>query len=216
MKKRPILFSGPTVRAILEGRKTQTRRVVKSLCGHFDFYDFRDGDAYPYYFRRKDGVWDSFKTIDELAAKYCPYGKAGDRLWVREAWFQGKEKIWYKADIQDLSKCGISGWKTPLFMPRSASRILLEAKSVRLERLQDISEDDAIAEGVQRFNEEDLFFNYQAPQDAWAYENWLSSPIDSFRTLWDSINADRGYSWESNPWVWCVEFKQVNQGVNAA
>lgn len=238
MKERPILFSGEMVRSILGDRKKQTRRIVKPLCGQPVFYAYHEGEPYPYYFRRKDGVWDSFKTFEELAAKYCPYGVKGDRLWVRETWAPVQPlvsgelqydsarlveidgypiEVWYRADgeLGVLAYVVEDGprWKPSIHMPRSASRITLEITDVRLQRLQDISEEDAIAEGVEPLDIGcRIYRDYLGHGGDYPGSDYLGfkNPIDSFRTLWDSIYSDRSFSWDSNPWVWVIEFKKIN------
>ncbi|WP_296230477.1 hypothetical protein [Pseudomonas sp. UBA4617] len=194
-KERPILFSGPMVRAILEGRKTVTRREVKKR----NALDCLAAGFEP-----------SFLTLSGNA-DMCPYGKPGDRLWVREAWLadsqldsisprdlsQG-EPIMYPADgsVRQTGCAMVSqGRGRPsIHMPRWASRILLEITAVRVERLQDISEDQAEAEGVG--------FLRQIPD---ADETLTAAQL--FECLWSSINGDE--SWSGNPWVWVVEFKRV-------
>ena len=168
MTERPILFNGPMVRAILDGRKTMTRRIVKA------------------------------GTRDDWNA--CPYGVIGDRLWVRETWrcFGGREyeyqqhqpSIIYRADDGPTHNEG--GWRPSIFMPRWASRITLEITGVRVERLQDISEADAEAEGCTG--------DHRADRD--------SDAAQEFRSLWNQINGKRA-SWDSNPWVWVVEFRRA-------
>jgi len=179
MKERPILFSGPMVREILEGRKIQTRRVVSKQV----LSEFHPSSM-------------SFET-------WCPYGKPGDRLWVRETWqFTGTELnvepgYVYRATDPDWSEMEGWKWRPSIFMPRDASRILLEVTGVRVERVQEITEDDARAEGCQGEPE----YTSKGGQ-GWVYDF-------EFQKLWDSINAKRGYSWESNPWVWVVSFRRV-------
>lgn len=188
MKERPILFSAPMVRAILEGRKTQTRRVVKPP---------KWSDADEIFFIGNDSI----AVPDDDHADYfiaCPYGQPGDRLWVRETFrlFDSSECGCY-----DLCNClryhgrpvyrataddGESKWTPSIHMPRWASRILLEITGVRVERLQDISESDCCAEGCGSPITRDL----KKPQ---------------FMALWQSINGPD--SWDANPWVWVVEFK---------
>lgn len=194
---RPILFSGPMVRAILEDRKTVTRRQVKhDLACRFDEPRGQaDVDAgYP--FVESDDGWVS-------AVKVCSYGRPGDRLWVRETFNRtnpgGAEGVYYyRADGRFPSAigggrfCGDEAWKPSIHMPRIASRILLEITAVRVERLQDITNEQAMAEGIG----EPLDERYAASVD--------------FRELWESINGAE--SWNANPWVWVVEFKRVVQG----
>lgn len=201
MKERAILFSGETVRAILEGRKTQTRRIIpyKEHLGHWK-------------------GWTPERT--DHWVRMNPYGQIGDRLWVRETWATDFEKnILYRATDKPPSPMGPYGakkivdgvpsiWRPSIFMPRWASRITLEITGVHVERLQDISEVDAIAEGIELvsgdYNRDDFtgcWRDYTGKQYYW------NSPIDSFHSAWDSINGKRA-SWKSNPWVWIVEFRK--------
>jgi len=176
MKERPIIFSDEMVRAILAGEKTQTRRVMKPQ---------------------------PVNLVDAIQWEKCPQGIPGDRLWVRETWaapgyldhrkpsdIEDWNPILYRADgfIARQFEVGWSWhafmfgrWRPSVFMPRWASRINLEIVNVRVERLQDISEEDAKAEGCKGIKE--------------------------FRATWGRINAKRGYGWESNPYVWVIEFQ---------
>ena len=208
MKERPILFSAPMVRALLAGTKTQTRRVVKPPRNRSAFVLLDHGKGWwPY--QSDDG--ESELCDDGMEHPYtCPYGQPGDRLWVREAfsgphcmdatdecvavrpskWGEGS-RIWYWADGNPTH----GDWTRPrpsIHMPRWASRILLEVTAVRVERLQDISEADARAEGC--IEEEKPGFPICSPR------NW-------YRILWEQINGPG--SWDANPWVWVVEFKRV-------
>jgi len=219
MKDRPILFSAPMVRAILEGRKTQTRRVVKPVGNDegFVIIDYGNG-GWPY---RSDDGDSTTHTVKRGGNLYhdetphaCPYGQPGDRLWVREAWathvcFDNipprdltTRSIHYQAD----GKVETGKYRQAFHMPRWPSRILLEVTGVRVERLQDISEEDAKAEGADCL----ITANCTAEQrellamplmdDATPYRN-------GYALLWESINGDG--SWEANPWVWVIEFKRV-------
>lgn len=205
----PILFSTSMVQAILAGNKTMTRRVIKPQTRY----------AHPYIENLKDGEVTFIHGVScELFR--CPYGQLGDRLWVRETWWKGdlidtngcmleKNTYLFKADspnIPGFPDCNYK-WKPSIHMPRAASRILLEVVSVRVERVQEISEEDAVKEGCKAgyFHEGDGKF-----EDASEYE-WTA--FEEFHDLWDSINAKRGYGWKVNPWVWVVEFK-VLEGVN--
>ena len=218
MKERPILFSGPMVRAILEGRKTQTRRIMKPQptdaflpeVGEYQrtLVDRKDGEQFP------DPVV-RFGASDEAEDYPCPYGQPGDRLWVRETWAPrgvnpvyrpdgkfGAAVIEYRADgtratwnhdpIQRIK----DDWRPSIFLPRWASRITLEVTAVRVERLQDISENDAKAEGVENANS---FVGIGADDDA--------ANRYAYRELWESING--AGSWAENPWVWVIEFRRV-------
>lgn len=181
MKERPILFSAPMVRAIVAGTKTQTRRIVKP------------------------GVLEDGWPI-AYAAERCPYGAPGDRLWVRETWAKAGEvgdDIEYRADNPDPLG---ARWRPSIHMPRWASRLLLEVTAVRVERLQDISEDDACAEGVQELDGtlDELALYARAKKMG-------ECATDSrvwFAELWDSINGTRA-PWASNPFVWVVSFKRT-------
>ena len=196
MKERPILFSGPMVRAILEGRKTQTRRVVKPQPPTaFVTVRVEDGTQFSWCLRNQS-AFDLPESAADWLTLRCPYGVPGDRLWVRETWgsctTNGTVCSGYRADValRPEIEAGVDRWRPSIHMPRWASRLLLEVKAVRVERLQEISEDDAFAEGI-------------------SGGDWLGNPVGTYRELWDSINAKRGHSWESNPWVWVVEFERV-------
>lgn len=225
MKEHPILFSGPMVRAILEGRKTMTRRVVK--------YPMHSGKARrfaPIPGAPANAWWNGRLT--------CPYGQPGDRLWVRETFFEEADpntscfydhpRYCYRASLSsdDASRCFVddgdgcavenkdgtikSPWRPSIHMPRRASRILLEITAVRVERVQDISEGDAKAEGAEAKSWDCL---KQAPTSLFMRFGGIVArdPLYTygFYDLWDSINAKRGYGWDSNPWVWVVEFKRI-------
>lgn len=194
-KERPILFSGNMVRAILDGNKTQTRRIVKEK-------EIRN--RFPMYIKNNIWAWGT-KPCDGTQACWshdtfkCPYGTEGDRLWVRETWSyldSEKTEFIYRADdnrwIEDLHSAG-SPWKPSIHMPREASRITLEIKNIRVERLQDISESDTEAEGIE--------FMRDIPD---ADESLTGKQL--FEVLWESINSLG--SWKQNPWVWVIEFEK--------
>jgi len=226
MKERPILFSAPMVRAIIAGRKTQTRRAVKPV-GNDDGFVILNHGMHDWPYRSDDGD-SSFHTVKRGGKLYldetphtCPYGKPGDRLWVREAWAEtdredGTPVIAYRAGGniaigRDHPKGNdylidtiawddmphVETWRPSIHMPRWASRILLEITAVRVERLQDISEADAQAEG--------------APFELGELERLILGAKAKYRSgfcrLWQSINGPG--SWDANPWVWVVEFKRV-------
>lgn len=193
VKERPILFSAPMIKAIREGRKTQTRRIVKGLAGIDEPDNLGDGES----------LWDGEKAIT------CPYGRPGDRLWVRETWGtiqaydhlpprdipKGSPVGFKTDDIGRWCQTGCDGaagkWRPSIFMPRWASRITLEIVSVQVELLQEISAEDCIAEGLStNLREHDAVCDLK----------------DKYRALWDSIN-DKNHPWDLNPWVWAVEFK---------
>lgn len=182
MNEHPILFSTEMVRAILDGRKTMTRRIIKrGVVGRM-----MSGDQilWPYIYDKQG------KSV----AVPCPYGQPGDLLWVREAWkLSPRGNALYRADPALGPDSYEKGWRPSIHMPRWASRINLEVTGVRVERVQDISEDDAIAEGMEI-----------VPVGTATWTN-----RQSFSILWDKINAKRSHSWDSNPWVWVVEFKRT-------
>jgi hypothetical protein len=211
-KERPILFSAPMIRAILGGKKTQTRRVVKQLCGCPDFYCYKPEDQYPYYFRRKDAVWDSFKTLEDLARNYCPYGATGNRLWVRETWLSYLDMHFYRATDLDLLPDPLlqfespAKWHPSIHMPRNVSRINLLVTRIRVKRLQDLTEADAISEGIHKISNAFFSGKTNKAKDA---PVCFPSAVESFQDLWDSINLKRGCGWETNPYVWVVNFERI-------
>ena len=211
MRERPILFNGEMVRAVLDGRKTQTRRVIKPQP------TFTDG---PYL--QESGLaefaWCSGED-DRFELRRCPYGQPGDRLWVRETWAAeedydsfapsafgpGGHKIWFKAGGDEPENGAIGKTRPSIFMPRWASRILLEVTDVRVERVQDISEEEARAEGI--IDGGCLMCGEPEPCGC---DDPRPDARDAFVWLWNSINAKRGYGWDVNPWVWVVEFKVIS------
>ena len=206
MKERPILFSASMVRAILEGSKTQTRRVVKP---------------------RKDLNYGCLLQPNELAGEVnagsymnCPYGKPGDQLWVRETFApvsvrsgSSDKPYAYKADLRNGEYyLMVEKWKPSIHMPRKASRIQLEITGVRVERLQNISEQDAVAEGAVFVDFGKDKYKNQLP--GWRCdkkpEKWEESLITArhaYGHLWESING--AGSWDANPWVWVIEFRRI-------
>ena len=201
MKERPILFSAPMVRAILAGTKTQTRRIMKPQADDSTWFENGADGSITWEQDGKPccgtGVWDVPHYSGKLTRR--PYGQPGDRLWVREShwWFKDEpdhetgyyppvltvEDVEFRADGDDGRKV----WRPSIHMPRWASRITLEITGVRVERLQDISEADAQAEGV--------------------YTDPACPAYDGYRVLWEQING--AGSWEANPWVWVVEFRRL-------
>lgn len=201
MKERPILFSAPMVRAILDGTKTQTRRVANKLVRHPDL-----GNLYT------PGALVLEHEPQHVIDRACPYGQPGDRLWVREAWRTVAEadpipprdmdeafRLWFEVDAPHQP--GAGKYRPPMFMPHWASRSTLEITGVRVEQLQDISETDCIAEGIEK-TAHGFWSTYG--QSA---VNGTYSPRTSYRMLWQSINGPD--SWVANPWVWVVEFKRI-------
>lgn len=222
MKERPILFSGPMVRAILDGRKTQTRRALKLPGGGQPL----PSDNRPWR-QASDGLW--YAWADNTPVGYglrCPYGSRGDRLWVKETWRSGPghwdlmaprelpERAPIRYEVDGVVLGGSDGFRDAsgriatgrirqsIFMRRWMSRITLEVMGVRVERLQDISEEDARAEGLTRLPSVDGSLTWWGAAGA----SYLS-PRRAFEALWASINGAE--SWTANPWVWCVSFRQA-------
>ena len=210
MKERPILFSAPMVRAILAGTKTQTRRVVKPQ--PVELPDFNRGRMS---YNVRGNVYRAWNPA--VMDPSCPYGQTGDRLWVRETFMDLRgtgvehrpdprgplQRYAYAADHQpgsfgdEARKSYGLKWKPSIHMPRWASRITLEITGVRVERLQDISEADAQAEGCS------LECMTPTGDDSGSA---IYGP-GGYLALWESING--AGSWDVNPWVWVVEFKRV-------
>lgn len=231
MKERPIIMGAESVRAILEGRKTQTRRVVnpKYKQDEFGFNVCTNKKTGERWVEKADVDGGDFDTGTRIVT--CPYGKVGDRLWVREMWRVGmrEDPYWrykgvqYKADelcpenekdelpllvLPEARDMEVSpSWRPSIFMPRWASRITLEITDIRVERVQDITAKDATAEGVGRLFEIDVAFDGKFTDIPFNMEEGLA--VHQFARLWDSINSKRGYPWESNPWVWVLTFKVV-------
>ena len=199
----PIIFQAESVRAILDGRKTQTRRIVKPQPSG----DMPGTYADRYAHGPTWGVWLSDGRMTEPRVWRCPYGEPGGLLWVREAWsWPGEETVLYRADewarkaqeqaLADLNSPQWS-WRPSIFMPRWASRLTLRITDVRVQRVQEISEADARAEGCHA-------------------QEWCTDPASIDRTsargdyasLWDSINGKRA-PWDFNPWVWALTFEVV-------
>jgi len=203
----PILFSTPMVQAILANRKTMTRRTrnleeINNNPGQWEFVETVGRSA----------LFQNKKT-GELRYIRCPYGQPGDILWVRETWYKNYPheygRYWYRADGEEIDMPTIYGgtaiygkadglkWRPSIHMPREAARLFLTNKKVRVERLWDISEEDALKEGSR-------------PGDKYGGEN--STPAltsrQSFMWLWQRLNAKRGYGWDKNPYVWVVEFER--------
>jgi hypothetical protein len=210
MKERPILFSGPMVRAILDGRKTQTRRALKPSAMLLIETAIVHGEVNDFIANGVPAKGD-LKYVQE----FCPYGQPGDRLWVKETYsahgsFGDQGRKVYRADLGDDAKepHGLH-WRPSIFCTRKASRITLEITSVRVERLNDISDEDAKAEGVipvekARADGRQFWRDYRLSGDG---TFCVMSPQESYRSLWEQING--AGSWEVNPWVWVIEFRRL-------
>ena len=254
MKDHPILFSGPMVKAILAGSKTQTRRVIHGnpLIENVEWLD--KAGVYPPYWKGKEGEpytgWAAkMQGLSIHMPRDCPYGQKGDRLWVREKWtwcssaesektrgvtfadggqkfpsghtYPGLGEGNYKPGAFDGIK-----WKPSIHMKRWMARIMLEVLEVRVQRLQEITEKDATAEGC----DHEWYIDNPEP-GAWPCPTCkgvglyqagslegttevdceeCNSAAKMFHQLWDSINSRRGYGWKMNPWVWVVEFKPLD------
>ncbi len=226
----PIIFSTEMVKAYLERRKTMTRRVMRPQPPANAV--MKQHSKYPNCWlpyttdgrlmnscqgnRKNDCGW------------YCPYGQVGSKLWIREtiAEWQGTIESVKNGDLDEAAaldyivyKAGAKDWagilkdksyghpwnvRPSIHMPRWASRITLEIKELRVERLQDITEEDAKAEGIE---------SSKLGTDYWNFfdgKGWWNSAITAFSYLWDSLNAKRGQGWEKNPWIWCISFRRVD------
>lgn len=216
MKERPILFSAPMVRALLDGRKTQTRRVVKPYPKWAQRFPICNPNA----MAAGHQVWWWDGEFDRVGvAQDCPYGVPGDQLWVRETWKphslyadmrprdMPQTEVFYRAD--DRYAPSNTPWVPGIHMPRWASRILLKITDVRVERLKSISEADALAEGIQRDLDTRAWLGAEGAGVGGATRLYASHAM-AYGDLWESINGPG--SWDANPWVWVVEFKRVEAG----
>ena len=215
MKERGMIFNGEMVRAILDGRKTQTRRIIKDCTvgrdqiSKFIQIEKKFIGCYP-------------EDVPELIRECCPYGVPGDRIWVREAFRVHSRAtdvatLVYKASERNswteqtrrvpVAVCNKPAtpekWTPSLHMPRWASRILLEITGVRVERLNAISQEDAQAEGMELTGWRPTYSDPDSGGEVW-------TPYDNFAQLWESIYGEE--NWNANPWVWVISFKRVEGG----
>lgn len=219
MNFKPILFSTEMVQAILRGEKTQTRRIINPQPTTELFSAIIGGyDNIPKMARFWTKREPNNPLIEDIKLKYS----VGDILWVRETWqhtkclninFEDENYGYvYKADGQPWEDYEGWTWKPSIFMPKEACRIFLKLTNIRIEKLNNISESDAIAEGIERWTEERMkskpthykvYFQNCKPEDLMSY---TSCPIDSYETLWQKINGEK--SWSENPFVWVYEFER--------
>ncbi|HHG1645059.1 TPA: morphogenetic protein [Klebsiella pneumoniae] len=228
MKERGMIFNGEMVRAILDGRKTQTRRVMKvqpesNQLGLLLITDStKRSDISKYHWAESNATGNHVRS--KLFS--CPFGAVGDRIWVRETWssdfanYYPNDRVWYAADNNrqlDIEVVdGVRGiyspesdvhvpfrWQPSIHMPRWASRILLEITDVRVERLNAISQEDAQSEGLELTGWRPTYSDPDSGGE-------VMTPYDNFAELWSSIYGDE--SWQANPWVWVIEFKRVEGG----
>jgi hypothetical protein len=205
MKETPIPFNTQMVQAILDGRKTQTRRIIKPQPTEFVQEDF--GPV---------AIIGTYKGLKQ--GKTCPYGYPGDRLWVKETFapkvtsdIQTNPVTLYKAnypgsekEVTEYMKKFGHKWKPSIHMPKAAARIWLQIEEIRAQRLIDITEEDAIAEGIEPV----ILHDTKSWKRYDGYEIVTSDRVVSFWSLWASINGEE--SWHSNPWVWVITFKVIS------
>ncbi|EBX1153299.1 hypothetical protein ADQ19_09625 [Salmonella enterica subsp. enterica serovar Minnesota] len=230
MKERGMIFNAEMVRAILDGRKTQTRRIMAIQPEHSELglrrvIDSKNGrDNGKYFWSQSDAR--GLKMRSKVFG--CPYGEVGDRIWVRETYqgplfdyehmesyledsskFEKPEFCVYRADgnpapeFYDADDNLHCGWSPSIHMPRWASRITLEITGVRVERLNSISQEDAQAEGMELTGWRPTYSDPDSGGEVW-------TPYDNFAQLWESIYGEE--SWKANPWVWVIEFKRIEGG----
>lgn len=194
------------IRAILAGTKTQTRRIFSPE--RIEIEPREKGGFYYHTYRKQNGEMrltgqGPFLPRDWL--HYCPFGQPGDHLWVRETFAVAGDTTFYRTDVNQ-AKTVLLKWKPSIHMPRGLSRITLEITEVRVERLQEISEDDALAEGITWPDRDGQ--QYRPPIDTTGIST-LRIAAERFSELWDSINAKRGHGWDTNPWVWIISFRKL-------
>lgn len=226
---KPLIFDGESVRAILAGRKTQTRRVMKPQPTH----KLVDGLAHVTVGMNPaddGGVWYDTDCVNPAVREYRPPHPIGSIVWVLETFslylrdnahqlpMHEAYQVWYHAD-NDRPTWAEKKWRSPIHMPRWAVRLWLRITDVRVQRVQEISDSDALAEGVA------MVMGSQPPQHGEpglppAFKHYLNPDFNggsgvsvrhSFRTRWDSINAKRGFGWDTNPWVWAHAFERIEK-----
>lgn len=230
MKEYPILMSAPMVRPTLNGMKLTTRRLVKKWHGepglNVDFSGLAASEVSPGFWKLSSrGEGDCW---NERVAAVCPYGVPGDHLWIRETFAYlgktGRGPIAYRADTADGERVRVDApWRPSIHMPRWVSRITLEITGVKVERLLNISEEDAIAEGLSCLTKDGSLYKYGIPDSdglpgnddfGWHWAEWDIDPRIAYFHLWNKINGPG--SAQKNPWVWALTFKRVQQEMRAA
>ena len=195
MAEKPILFNTEMVRAILDGRKTQTRRLAKGIPLHSPYFEVVDGAPMVC---DDNGDWHPATDYSRI--------QPGDVLWVRETWAKDVGRYMYRANYSDTEKFYMNGreikmaWRPSIHMPRDAARLFLRVTGVRIQRLQDITSGEAVAEGIKS--------NLRNPSEA-------ADALIAFEELWNSTvkPADQPqYGWNANPWVWVIVFERVDRG----
>jgi hypothetical protein len=219
MKETPILMCAEMVRATMKDRKTNTRRILRPQPVVFaDHMEWRCKKAW---YTTRNVHWNPIDNAfrDAIECGGCPHGQPGDRLWVKENWrVRGPHtdrykpvdiaancshfEIAYEADIA-WNKDTYGKLRPSIFLPRSLSRITIEITDVKVERVQDITERDALAEGVAI--DKGNAYHVAGHDGVWAH----ATARGCFETLWDSLNKARGFGWETNPWVWCLTFRRL-------
>lgn len=226
MKETPILFTTDMVRAIMREHfpKTHSRRVIKPQPEG----GVIDGEEWFEWCHPRSGCI-AAESRQELLEKYCPYGRPGDRLWVREAWRTNRifdhlppsliaedASLWWEADASSSRRLGAKpGRLRPsIHMPKWAARNWLELTEVRVERLTDISPPDALAEGCEGYfcNPCDESGKLDGEPCEYCGGEGKIRPVSHFRQVWNTINAKRGWAWASNPWVWVLVFRRIQHG----
>ena len=213
MRERPILMTPENAQQCHDGTKTQTRRTngLKKVngSGPWDYPQMQSSGIAIFLDSTQANPYNNALDVT------CPYGVVGDRLWVREPWaWPGEEAHLYKGNPSDArlvdewkkdqNNCQVK-WKPSIHMPRLACRTVLEITELRVERLQDIGEEDAKAEGVTRIDHGREYY-FSAMRDEPDHRNW-GDPTDAYKELWESING--AGSWAQNPWVWVISFWKV-------
>ena len=219
---KPIIFNTEMVKAILNGRKTMTRRVIKPQPEYIGecFHNLVGITEEMHWRWKPEGSFDHKQTRTESELKAYAVGFAkyqpGDVLYVKEAWGKRDDPdgnlIYFYLASYDSNECEwapVKKWKSPATMPKEAARIFLRVTDVMVERVQDISEQDAIAEGISDSSAYDC--NGWAPSYNDPDSGGQANYVGAFELLWDNINAKKGYSWESNPWVWVISFERIEK-----